>query len=215
MYKPEKLAYNVRDIFRELYGFSKWIFLASITTMIMGRLDILMLSFFNINDLSEIAIYSAGLKLSLPLQAAVASIITVFFPKAMEIKDISEVKAFIFSTLKVTLPLTIAFIFFAVLVKYFTPVIFPNYVESLPIFYVLVFAFSLNLIGNPITIIIFAINQQKKALKINIIQLFINILANLILYYYFSVIGIAFGTLITFIVGAALSAYYIFRYLKR
>lgn len=215
LYKPVKLktVYN-KDVFAELYGFSKWIFLASITTMIMGRLDILMLSFFNSNDLAKVAIYSAGLKLALPLQSATASIITVFFPKAMEIKSKSEVKTFIFSTLKVTLPLAIGFIFFAVLVHWFTPIIFPNYVKSLTVFYVLLFAFILNLIGNPVTIIIFAINQQKKALKINIIQLFINILANLILYYYFSVVGIAFGTLITFIVGAILSFYYIFRYLK-
>ena len=215
MYKPVKTAYDKKDIFRELYGFSKWIFLASITTMIMARLDILMLSFFNVNDFAKIAIYSAGIKLCVPLQVAATSMITVFFPKAMEIKDKSEAKGFIFSTLKITLPLSIGFIMFSVLVKIFIPVIFPNYVESLPIFYILVFAFILNLIGNPITIIIFAINQQKKAVVINIIQFFINIIANIILYYYFSVIGIAFGTLITFVTGAILSSYYIFRYIRK
>ena len=215
MYKPVKTTYNKKDIFMELYGFSKWIFLASITTMIMGRLDILMLSFLNVSDFAGIAIYSAGTKLCVPFLIATASVVVVFFPKAMEIQNKTEAKTFVFSTLKVTVPLTIVFIVFSVLVKYFIPVIFPNYVNSLPIFYVLVFAYILNLIGNPITIIILAINQQKKALIINIIQLFINILANLILYHYFSAIGIAYGTLITFIVGATLSSYYIFRYIRR
>jgi O-antigen/teichoic acid export membrane protein len=215
MYKPVKISYDKKDIFTELYSFSKWVFLASLTTMIMVRLDILMLSIFNVSDFAGIAIYSAGFKLCVPLQVTVLSMVTVFFPKAMEIKGKSEAKAFIFSTLKVTLPLTISFIFFSILVKYFVPVVFPNYVESLPIFYVLVFANILNLIGNPITIIIFAINQQKKAVMINVIQLFINILANLILYYYFSMIGIAFGTLITFVVGAILSSYYILQYLRK
>jgi O-antigen/teichoic acid export membrane protein len=215
MYKPVKTTYNKKDIFMELYEFSKWIFLASITTMIMGKLDILMLSFFNVNDFARIAIYSAGVKLCVPLQVATISMIIVFFPKAMEIKDKSEARTFIFSTLKITFPLTIGFMVFSVLVKYFIPVIFPNYVESLPIFYVLFFAYILNLIGNPITIIILAIKKKKKALMINIIQLFINILANLILYHYFSAIGIAYGTLITFAVGATLSAYYIVRYLRR
>jgi O-antigen/teichoic acid export membrane protein len=215
MYKPVKTTYNKKDIFMELYGFSKWIFLANIATMIMGRLDILMLSFLNVNDFAGIAIYSAGIRLCVPLQVVTSSMVTVFFPKAMEIKDKIGAKVFIFSTLKLTLPLTIGCIVFSVLVKYFIPVIFPNYVGSLQIFYVLVFAHIINLIGNPITIIILAINQQKKALMINIIQFFINVLANLILYHYFSAIGIAYGTLITFVVGATLSSYYIFRYLRR
>ena len=215
MYRPVKLTYDKKDIFMELYGFSKWLFLSIVATMIMGRIDVLMLSFFDVNDFAGIAIYSAGLRLSIPLLLATVSMVALFFPKAMEIKNKTEAKAFIFSTLKLTLPLTIGCIFYSVLVKYFVPVIFPNYVESLPIFYVLFFAYILILIGNPITTIILAINQQKKAVMIHIIQLFINILANVILYHYFSAIGIAYGTLLTFAVGAALSAYYIVRYLRR
>lgn len=212
---PLHCKYDVKEVFKELFGFSKWVFLASITTMIMVRIDILMLSLLNPKDLVGLGIYSAGIKLCVPLQVAAASMNTVFFPKAMEIKKRSEIKSFIISTLKITFPLSIAFVIFSILVEYLIPHIFPNYIDSIPIFNILVIAFLFNLLGNPITVILFAINKQKVALKINLIQLFVNIVANLILFYYLNSIGIAFGTLITYFVGGFLTFYYIFKYLKR
>lgn len=210
-----KSNYDSRSVFMELFGFSKWIFFASLTTMIMVRIDILMLSFLNTRDLAGLGIYSAGIKLCVPLQVAAASMNTVFFPKAMEIKNRREIKSFIVSTLKMTLPLSLGFVLFAIIINIFLPLILPNYLAALPVFHILVFAFLLNLLGNPITIILFAINKQKVALKINVIQLFINVLANFVLYYYFSAIGIAIGTLITYLVGGTVTFYYIWRYLKR
>lgn len=215
MGKPLKCEYNSREIFSELFNFSKWIFLAGLTTMIMVRIDILMLSFLNPEDLVGLGIYSAGIKLCVPLQVAAASMNTVFFPKAMEIRKRSEIKSFIFSTLKITLPLSLGFVVFSILVELFLPYIFPNYTASLSIFHILVIAFLFNLLGNPITVILLAINKQKVALKINIIQLFVNIVANLVLFYYFNNIGIALGTLITYLIGGLLTFYYIIRYLKK
>jgi O-antigen/teichoic acid export membrane protein len=210
-----KTEYDKKSVFSELLGFSKWIFYASLSTMIMVRIDILMLSFMNTNDLAGLGVYNAGIKLCVPLQVAAASMNTVFFPKAMEIKNRQEIKSFIFSTLKITLPLSICFVVFAVIVELFLPNIFPNYIGALPIFHILVIAFLFNLLGNPITVILFAIDKQKVALKINIIQLFVNILANMVLYHYFNGIGIAIGTLITYLTGGSLTFYYILRYLKK
>ena len=205
---------NAKSIFDALYGSSKWIFLAGLTTMIMVRLDIIMLSFLKVSDLTGLAVYSAGIKLCVPLQVAAASMNTVFFPKAMEITKRGEIKAFIFSTLKITLPLSVGFILFAVMIEFIMPLIFPNYIGALPVFHILVIAFLFNLLGNPITVILFAINKQKVALNINIIQLVVNLVANLILYYYFSAIGIAIGTLITYLMGGFITFYYIWRFLK-
>jgi O-antigen/teichoic acid export membrane protein len=212
-HKMEK-TFN-KQVMPELFHFSKWLFLSGLVTMFMARLDILMLSFFKSDDYASLGIYSAGLKLGIPLLVATGSMITVFYPKAMEIKTFDGIKKYVIKTLKTTVPLSILFLLFWFMIEIVIPKYFGNYVSSLPVFRILLFAYMFVLLGNPITVLLLTINKQKIALYINIFQLIINIFLNLILYSWLDMVGVALGTLLTFLVGGIVTFAYLYRYVQK
>jgi O-antigen/teichoic acid export membrane protein len=213
--KWEKLSYDFKEIFSELYNFSKWIFLTSLITMVMSRLDIIMLSFLKSNDYNSLGIYSAGLKLGVPLLVATGSMITVYYPKAMTLSTKNEIRKYVSQTLKTTIPISLGFVCFWSLIEILIPIYFNNYIDSLPIFRILLIAYIFTLIGNPITLLMFVINKQKVATLINTLQLVINIPLNLVFYKYFDISGIALGTLITYFIGGVLTFQYLLRYFRK
>lgn len=160
------------------------------------RIDILMISF--LRPMEDVGIYGAATKLMDPFWRFFNFISIAFFPvfvKHFKKGQISGKKFFSLTALATTIVLfiTIIIIFCA---RFFIPIFLPKYIQAIPIYSVLVFSFAIHMASSPFNFSLQATHNEWTLLKINWIPPLLNIIGNIILLYYFGLIGIAISTLI-------------------
>ncbi len=165
------VAYDWRDIGKEIFSFGKWMMITSFATMFLMRLDVFMITPLLKSSPHEAGLYIAATKLCTPLMVLAGSVGTVFFPKAMELRSGEDMSRYLRHTFTVSLPVTgIGLLYMAVLYV-IVPRWFPAYSESLPLFSVLFIGYAWTIIGNPVTMLILSINRARVATWIALGQL--------------------------------------------
>jgi O-antigen/teichoic acid export membrane protein len=206
----KRVIYDWRDIGREVMGFGKWMMLTSFATMFLMRLDVFMVSPMLADRPEEAGLYIAASKLCTPLIVLAGSVITVLFPKAMELRSLAEMRRYVGRTFALSLPVTgIGFIYF-ITMYFVTPVFFPKYTESIPLFAVLFIGYAWTIIGNPITMLMLSIGRQRMGTWVALVQLLVTVVSHYLFIKHMGSMGAAVSSVLVWFSMGSLSMLYIY-----
>lgn len=212
---PHATATSWRDVARELYAFGKWMMVTSFATMFLMRLDVFMVAPLLAHAPTEVGLYNAAVRLCTPLIVLTGSVSTVFFPKAMELRTRSDVRAYVRRTFQVTLPLVAASLVYLAALWIAMPRWFPNYVDAFPIFAVLFLGYAWTIIGNPLTMLMLSMNRAQIVAAISLAQLVVTLASHYVFITTFGAIGAALSTVLVWFLAGGISMLYIFRRRER
>ncbi len=204
-----KVAGNEKEPLKELFNFSKWILVSILCTMLMIRLDILMLGYFRVTQ--EVGFFSAAYTLASVFPLLTGTITTVLLPKVSQISNREQLRKYIIKSLKYS-----SFVVFPVIILLFIsrPLILfiygSQYLQSANIFRILVVGLALSVIVNPISLIFYALNKTRIAAYLNISQLFANFVSNIFLIPRFGAVGAAFASLVVAMIGSSFVGLYVY-----
>lgn len=199
-----------RDIGREVLGFGKWMALTSFATMFLMRLDVFMISPMLADRPDEAGLYIAATKLCTPLIVLAGSVSTVFFPKAMELRTVADMRRYLRRTFAVSLPVTGIGLLYLVVMYFATPLFFPNYTASMPLFAVLFVGYAWTIIGNPVTMLMLSIGRQRMATWIALGQLLLTAVSHYLFISAMGSIGAAVSSVLVWFAAGVVSMVYIY-----
>lgn len=209
-----KYIKNIRvSYFTHIYKCSFWVFLSSIATLIIMRLDILMLQ--KLSNSEYAGYYSVALNLAMVLPLITASLVATLLPKMDDfLKDRSprEYASKVLSKAKYVLLLL-------VLIEVSSPIIIrllfgDDYIESIRVFQILLIAFTFGVIINPISLVMYSLNKAHLLAVVNWVQLPLNYLGNVMLIPIWHASGAATSTVILNLVGGIYIYLYVMYFAK-
>ncbi len=209
-----RVEYDWKDIGREVLGFGKWMMITSFATMFLMRLDVFMISPMLADRPEEAGLYIAATKLCTPLIVLAGSVSTVFFPKAMELRTLPEMRRYIGRTFAVSLPVTGLGLMYMIAMYFVTPAYFPNYTASLPLFAVLFIGYAWTIIGNPITMLMLSIGHERMGTWIALGQLLLTVVSHYWFIAHMGSMGAAVSSVLVWFVAGIVSMLYIYMHRK-
>lgn len=208
--RPVRTEYDWKDIGREVIGFGKWMMLTSFATMFLMRLDVFMITPMLAERPEEAGLYIAAAKLCTPLIVLAGSVSTVFFPKAMELRSLEDMRRYIRHSFSVSLPVAGLGCLYLIAMYLAIPVFFPAYAASMPLFAVLFVGYAWTIIGNPLTMLMLSIGRERIATWIALGQLAVTGLSH---YYFITVLGsmgAAISSVLIWFAAGAVTLFYIY-----
>lgn len=205
-----RTEYDWKDVGREVLGFGKWMMLTSFATMFLMRLDVFMISPLLAERPEEAGLYIAATKLCTPLIVLAGSVSTVFFPKAMELRSLDDMRRYVRRTFTVSLPVTGLGFAYLVAMYFVTPAFFPNYTASMPLFAVLFIGYAWTIIGNPITMLMLSIGRQRMATWIALGQLLLTVVSHYWFITHMGSMGAAVSSVLVWFAAGIVSMLYIY-----
>lgn len=191
-----KISYPLRDI----GSYSGWMFLFIILFMVFDRLDVLMLGYFK--AASQVGIYSVAFILVKPFELIPETFNTVFLPKVSKFRKKFEIKRYFKDTIKVTSLIGVMGII-AIFVA--EPIVVTFYGEefapSARLFQILIGAFVLLTMINPINLVAHTINKPELFSLMAAVNLVLNFTGNLIFIPKYGALGAAVVTLVSRVLG--------------
>lgn len=198
-----------RIILKDTFKFSKWVMISTLCFPLARRLDIVMLNYY-VNS-SMIGIYACALQLISPLMMLKGSLHNVLLPK---VSKITSYKGYMNYAKKFTALIVVFCFVFLPIIVFARPIIEfvfgAKYSQSGYIFQILTVRMMFVLILNPLHMIAYSAGHPWIISVKDILALFINIMANIILISLLGISGAAFGTLLTTIVGGIIPIIYIY-----
>lgn len=195
--------------FIQIYKLGFWIFLSSLATMIIMRLDIMMLQKMSTSE--EVGYYSIAMNLAMIFPLITTSLITTLLPKMNTLLKNDSINGYINKVLSKTKYLIFILIILELLSTYFICLLFGDeYQNSASVFQILIVAFLFGVIINPISLVIYSINKAYVLSILNWVQLPLNYFGNLLLIPLFQADGAAISTVILRFIGGI----YIIIYLR-
>jgi len=205
----QKPQTSQKEVFIELFHFSKWLMVSFLATTIIGRLDIFLLSHFRGSE--QVGIYAAAFQLSLFLPLLLGAIITVLIPRVSKFTKKEEFISFIKKSLLGSTLIVLIMLPILIFAKQFILLIFGSkYENSILPFQILFVNFLIAIMANPICTIIYALNKTKITAFINIIQLLLGIVLFYFLIQNFGTVGAALGQLSIGTIGPLAVVGYVF-----
>ncbi|MFA6232939.1 MAG: oligosaccharide flippase family protein [Bacteroidota bacterium] len=202
--------YDWKDIGREVLGFGKWMMITSFATMFLMRLDVFMISPMLADRPEEAGLYIAATKLCTPLIVLAGSVSTVFFPKAMELRSLVEMRRYVGRTFAVSLPVTGLGLIYLIAMYFVTPSFFPKYTESMPLFAVLFIGYAWTIIGNPITMLMLSIGRERMGTWVALGQLVLTVASHYWFITHMGSMGAAVSSVLVWFAAGSLSMMYIY-----
>ena len=194
---------------KETWRFSKWVMISTLCFPLAKRLDIIMLNYYV--DSSFVGIYACAFQLALPLRTLKGTFHSILLPKISKVATyigyINYIKKTTLLMFVVCLTLVPIIIFADPMIRF---VIGEKYNQSVYIFQILLIKMIFVLLFNPLHLIAYSAGHPWIISGKDILALFINIIANIILIPTFGNIGAAYGTLLTSIIGGIIPIFYIY-----
>lgn len=204
------VPFDWHNIGTEIFSFGKWMMLTSFATMFLMRLDVFMVTPLLSDRPAEVGHYAAAVRLCMPLIVLTGSIATVFFPKAMAVRSMIEMRSYVRRSLQVTVPVSLLSIAYAVLVAFLVPEFFPKYGPSVPMFGVLVLGYVWTILGNPLTMLVLSINRANIVTMISAVQLLITLVSHYFFILALGAIGAAISTVLLWFAAGSFSMWYLY-----
>ncbi|MFO7914174.1 MAG: flippase [Candidatus Krumholzibacteriales bacterium] len=185
---------------REISSYSGWMFLFIVLFMIFDRLDVLMLGYFR--AASQVGIYSVAFILVKPFELIPETFNTVFLPKVSKFRKKFEIFRYFRDTVKVTaliavMGLAIIFIAKPIVVTFYGE----EFIPSARLFQILIGAFVLLTVINPINLVAHTINKPQLFSLMAAVNLALNFIGNLIFIPRYGALGAAIVTLVSRVLG--------------
>jgi O-antigen/teichoic acid export membrane protein len=201
-----KLA-NFKHFF-QVYKLGFWIFLSSISVIIMTRLDIIMLQ--KLSSSAEVGYYSIASQLAMIFPLITMSVTTTMLPKVGGFVRQYGIKTYIQRVFSKGWYVLCALIFFELMSKTTINILLgQSYHDSVSTFNVLIIAFMFGVIINPISLVFYTQNKAHLLTLMNFVQLIFNIIGNLLLIPKFGAVGAALSTLIVNIGSSTFIIFYL------
>ncbi len=140
---------NENSVKSELFHYNKWIASFTLVAALSSRMD----TFISARLLSpvDIGLYSAASQMVYIVPQIIGALGTVFAPKMAEMGGREKIISYLKKTQVLVLGLSVLGAFSIPVVSYFVPIVFgKEYVASIPIFIVLLFAMLVFLISVPV-----------------------------------------------------------------
>ncbi len=201
------------NYFIQIYKLGFWIFLSSLATMIIMRLDIMMLQ--KMSTPSEVGYYSVAMNLAMILPLITGSLTATLLPKMDQFLKNNSIKEYVKKVLSKTKYVVGILLVLEILAPFIITVLFGNaYQHSISVFQILIVAFTFGVIINPIAIVMYSIDKAIMLTILNWIQLPLNYFGNLLLIPLFQAEGAAINTLVLKMFGGLYILFFIFHYAK-
>jgi len=164
---------------RRVFGLGCWIFLSTLSVMLMSRLDVFMLQ--RMSGSLDTGLYSAASQLAMIFPMITTSVITALLPKVAGLIRDTSVKSYVMMVLSKS--------HYAILVLagllLISPLLFrvvygDQFSEGLLIFQILLPAFAIGIIINPLSIVFYETEKAYFLVVMNVIQLVVNFFGNLV-----------------------------------
>lgn len=181
------------EMLKEIFNYEKWMFVLSIGTNTLQKIDFFMISYWV--SYIQIGIYNAAIQL-----AAVVSFLPYVFgkvllPKLAEMEN-PEICSFIKKSDKILILACIVMTLCIPLTDFVVPVLLgEQYVLSIPVLKILLFAFILTFYVAPTEQALYALGLPKIITQGRYIQLFTLIGLNFLMIPKFGIVGSAFSVL--------------------
>lgn len=202
--------YPLKDVF----SYSGWMYLFSLTFLLFDRLDVLMLGYFRAG--SEVGVYAVAFRLIIPFEMIPETFNTVFLPKVSKYTERLQIVQYFRNTLKFT---GIVGVLGVVMVLVSRPLILTlygdEYEASVKLFQILVGAFVLLTILNPLALAAHSINKPQVFVIMAGINLVLNFTGNLIFIPPYGAVGAAVVTLLSRVLGGVLGLLVLKKFLDR
>ncbi len=193
-----------------IYKLGFWIFLSSIATMIIMRLDIMMLQ--KMSSSIEVGYYSAALNLAMIFPLITASLVTTLLPKMDSFLKQHDIRTYVYRILSKAKYAVGVLIVLEISSFFLIELIFGSgYHGSVAVFQILLVAFIFGVIVNPISLVMLSIEKAYLLTLLNWIQLPLNYVGNLILIPLLQAEGAAMSTVILRIFGGAYIIIYLLK----
>ena len=194
--------------------YSGWLFAFSLCFMLFDRLDVLMLGYFK--QSTEVGIYSVAFMLVRPIEMVPETLNVVFLPKVAKFTRKAQVYRFFRNTLKVTGLVGIICLALIIFAKQIILTFYgAAYADSVGLFQILVGAFILLTVLNPIGLVAHSLNKPQIFTMIAAINLALNFTGNLILIPPYGALGAAVVTLVSRVLGGIIGFLILNFYLNR
>ena len=198
----------------EIFSYSRWLFLFSVLFMLFDRLDVLMLGFFR--QAAEVGIYSVAFRLIMPLELLPETFNTVFLPKVSRFRRREEISRYFRDTLKVTGLVAAVCV---LLILFAKPLILlvlgERFLPSVKLFQILVGAFILLTMINPINLVGHSLNRPQLFAIMAGINLLLNFVGNILFIPRYGALGAAVVTLFSRVLGGLIGLVILKHYLDR
>ncbi len=196
--------------FIQIYKLGFWIFLSSLATMIIMRLDIMMLQ--KMSTAQEVGYYSVAMNLAMIFPLITASLTTTLLPKMDQFLQNNSIEEYISKILSKAKYAIFILILLEILSPFVIGLLFGiEYKDSVSVFQILIVAFIFGVIINPIALVIYSINKAYILTLLNWIQLPLNYFGNMYLIPLLQADGAAISTVLLRIMGSL----YIMSYLLK
>lgn len=187
------------DLNKKFIISSMFFTLTNIFWLLTTRIDVVVISFLGSSQ--EVGIYNVANRLVINGLKGMSIISTTIFPAIVRKTYKNSLNLFPYKKKIIYFFLGVLIIFFFLFIfsHDIIPYIFGEaYYDSIKIFNILLIYLYLQIIANPITLILQAMNQEKKLMLATLPLPIINILADLLFYNIFGLVGIAYSTILVY-----------------
>lgn len=202
-----------RENFWRLIHFSKWITISSLAVMIIGQLDILMLT--SLKSAVEVGYYATAQKLAFLFPLITGALTTTLLPKVSLLQGRESIVVYIKKILKITPWVFLIFIPLIILAKPLIILFFgPDLQSAVLIFQILLTGFIFGIVLNPISLVLYNLNKAYLLAYLNIGQLIVNFLVDLMLIPILGGVGAALATFLVQLLGCIFISLFLNYYLN-
>lgn len=208
-----------RDVFWELFHFSKWVAVSYLSIIISERLDIIMLTSF-MPSMDEVGLYSLAFRLVVPLLMITSSLQLVCAPIASRMTDLHQYREYITKIIKILLPVALLVCILFPFSRMIIQVVFNRPLAEAAVasqvFNILLIGVVLQIVVAPLALITYAESKPQVLAYADLSRLLTNLLGNYLLingkfgFPAWGIYGAAVATTITVFVGNAVVMGYIY-----
>jgi O-antigen/teichoic acid export membrane protein len=190
----------------EIFHLSKWILLSYIATVIAGKLDVFLLS--RMQGSTAVGLYAAALQLASVMPLLIGAISTAVLPRFSQFAKEKRLGQYFNRTLLGSFLLVIALLPVLIFSSQLIHVIFGDkYNASIPVFRILFSAYLIALMGNILSLALYALDKPRVLTYVNYGGLATTIIFYPLFISWFGITGAAWAFLINNAWGTILSIY--------
>lgn len=205
---------QIKNLINRLFSYGKWIFVSNACRLTLNYVGIFMLA--KMLSSEAVGIYGLALNLSHIFPIINTSLRSVLLPKVSRFREMAQFGNYMKGSLKISFVLVILiipFLFFShkIILLFFGL----RYVDSIPVFNLLLLGFITNTVSITIRVALYSMSKPHVVAMVTAIQLIVMVLGCYILIPIFGVLAPAISALIVSISGLAFYSAYIFRHIKK